>query len=240
MKWESRFGPVTPENRDAFFAYVTMDGTDYRILQPTPRSKGWYSFKTNGPGKRYQIAVSVPTGLIVHIEGPYPAGHWPDITIYRRTLKELLLPGEMIIADKGYRGDPTVITPDDSVEPQVLDLMARARNRHEGINGMFKKYNILNNVYRGDRRKHEMIFKAVAVIVQIKLMAGEGSYSITDYDIPAPEAPNHPFGRAVEEVRDVIIGVANRDVAVQLEALPRGDETIANYPPTVTQDDDEE
>ena len=139
---------LTPDSLGFTFqwrAFVTTDGTDFTIQEPKPRSTGWYSHKTNGPANWYGFLVSVPTGQLVHIDGPYPAGHWPDISIYRHNLKHLSLPGEFVIADKGYCRDKMVLTPYNVVEPQVLDLMARARYCHEGINGMFKKFCILQN-----------------------------------------------------------------------------------------------
>ena len=54
----------------------------------------------------------------------------------------MLLPGEKILADLGYRGEETVITPDDAIEPEVLALMTQARACHEGVNGLFKQFRI--------------------------------------------------------------------------------------------------
>ena len=34
--------------------------------------------------------------------GPFPAGKWVDITIYRKFVKPMLLPGEMVEADADY------------------------------------------------------------------------------------------------------------------------------------------
>ena len=38
---------------------VTVDGTDFEIQQPKPFSKIWYDDKHNGPGVRYEVAVSI-------------------------------------------------------------------------------------------------------------------------------------------------------------------------------------
>ena len=194
-----------------------MDGTDFRINRPVQKARGWYSHKTNSSGTRYQIAVSIPTGLIVHIDGPYPAGHWPDIKIYRRLLKYLLLPGEMVLADLGYRGDSTIITPDDVIEPDMLQLMSNARARHEGINGMFKMFRILRDIYRHDRSKHESIFKCVAVLVQLRLKRGEGTYDITNQGITLPAQGDGEFLRGGNEVRNVQVGLADGPILLQVE-----------------------
>ena len=52
----------------------------------------------------------------------------------------MLLPGEKILADLGYRGEETVITPDNTIEPEVLALMTQAHACHKRINGLFKQF----------------------------------------------------------------------------------------------------
>lgn len=85
---------------------MTVDGTDFRIEQPTEFSKRWYSHKFKGPGLRYEVALSILGGDIVWTNGPFPCGSWPDISIFRAGLIDELRPMEMVEADKGYRGQP--------------------------------------------------------------------------------------------------------------------------------------
>ena len=93
---------------------VTVDGTDFRIREPQEFSTRWFSHKFNGPALRYEVAVSINGGDIVHTNGPFPAGAWPDITIFRDELIHKLEEDEMIEADRGYKGEPTKIrTPMD-------------------------------------------------------------------------------------------------------------------------------
>jgi hypothetical protein len=66
---------------------VTVDETDFIIYEPTDLYTKWFSHKFNGPGIRYEVAISINGGQIVHIQGPYPAGNWPDIKIFRECLK---------------------------------------------------------------------------------------------------------------------------------------------------------
>ena len=120
----------------------------------------------------------------------------------------------MVIADKGYRGDETVLTPYDAVEPQVLHLMARARYRHEGINGMFKTFRILRDVFRHDRSMHESVVKCVAVFVQVKLMRGEGSYPVVEYNMSRPDVPVEQNDE--EDEHDVVLMVANGPVELRV------------------------
>ena len=141
---------------------------------------------------RYEVAVSLSNGHIVHLNGPYPCGHWSDLRIYRHLLKNLLAPGEMTIADKGYRGEETCITAYDAIEPQVLYLMSVARARHETINGMFKRFRALRDIYRHDRLKHVYVFKTVAILTQLKLLSGRGSFQIAEFRLPASTEVNIP------------------------------------------------
>ena len=41
----------------------------------------------------------------MHVSGPWPCGENPDMKIFRAVLKHILLPGEKVIADKGYKGE---------------------------------------------------------------------------------------------------------------------------------------
>ena len=52
---------------------------------------------------RYEVAVCIQTGDIVWINGPFRANRWPGVNIFRRNLKNKLLPGEMVEADQEYR-----------------------------------------------------------------------------------------------------------------------------------------
>jgi hypothetical protein len=90
---------------------MTVDGTDVMIWEPKPFSRMWYSHKFNGAGLRYEIGVCIQTGDIVWVNGPFKCGPWPDLSIFRINLKNLLLPREQVEADNGYRGDPSCRTP---------------------------------------------------------------------------------------------------------------------------------
>lgn len=63
--WEKRL-----ERDSGNDCLVSVDGTDFRIQQPSVFSKIWYSHKFKGPGLRYEVAVSILTGDIVWLHGP--------------------------------------------------------------------------------------------------------------------------------------------------------------------------
>ena len=182
IKWDLRY--EVPHNEQDVYAYVAIDGVDFLIQEPIPFSSGWYSHKFKHAGLRYIIATSLFTGEITYVEGPFPCGHWSDVRIFRNNLKDHLLPGEMVVADRGYRGDPSCITPYDAYDNHVKYLMGVARARHEGVNAMFKQFRILKDMYRHDLRKHSWVFKAVSLLVQLRLIEGSRVYQILDFTIP--------------------------------------------------------
>ena len=83
--------------------------TDFRIPEPRPFAKKWWSFKFNGPGLRYEIALEVMSGHIVWAHGGFPCGRYPDLKIAREKFVKLLHPKERAVADKGYRFDSRFI-----------------------------------------------------------------------------------------------------------------------------------
>ncbi len=89
---------------------ISVDGTDFRIQDIKPFWKGWFSHKFKGAGLRYEVAVSIQCGDIVWINGPFPAGAWPDLNVFRHSLKaKLIRAGERCEADDGYKGEPGTV-----------------------------------------------------------------------------------------------------------------------------------
>ena len=107
IQWENRL-----IHDDGRRAKVTVDGTDF-LCEPEydgePR-KSWISFKFRKPAVRYDVAISILNGDIVWLNGPYKAGSFADLSIFRRGLKQQLLEdGERAVADDGYRGEAETI-----------------------------------------------------------------------------------------------------------------------------------
>jgi hypothetical protein len=155
---------------------VSCDGTDFRIHEQKPFWKGWYSYKYNGPGLRYEVAICIQTGAIVWINGPFPCGKWPDIRIFRNDLKKELDNGEKAEADNGYQGEPRHIKLPTGERAQSI-----VRARHETVNGRFKNFGCLSGIFRHGVAKHSSAFRAVAAITQLALDNGEPLFSV-NYD----------------------------------------------------------
>lgn len=162
---------------------MTVDGTDFRIEQPTPFAKKWYSHKFKGPGLRYEVAVSIKGGDIVWTNGPFPCGSWPDISIFRAGLISKLRRREMVEADKGYRGQPDKVrTPDDYETVEERNQKSYARSRHETANKRFKQFKILKMTFRHELDVHQMVFRAVVVLTQLAIRNGEVLFAVVNFD----------------------------------------------------------
>lgn len=158
---------------------MSVDGTDCRINSPTPFSRTWYSHKFHAAGVRYEVGVSLRKSEIVWVNGPFRCGSNPDITIFRRALKQRLRRGERIMADKGYRGEPDCIdVPKDDDPPALTRLKRRIGARHETVNYRLKTFRCLSEKFRHDLRKHQMFFHAVTVVTQVNITNGDPLFSV--------------------------------------------------------------
>jgi hypothetical protein len=158
--------------------------TDFLICEPSKplRSPKWFSHKFKKAGLRYEIAVSLKGGHIVWINGPYECGTWPDIEIFRNSLKSFLEPGERVEADDGYIGEEPEFckTPSGfSSRSECQDkFRSRLRSRHETVNARIKNFGILQNRYRHELTKHSLVFRACAVLSQLAIENGEPLFEL--------------------------------------------------------------
>ena len=159
---------------------VTVDGIDFHCKDNhTLFDAALYSHKLNRAGFRYEIAISIDDGHIVSIVGPFKAGAYSDLKIFRTYTKNILTPGEKVLADRGYRGDERVVTNFDvGIDATVKKARGRLLARHETINGRLKMWNCLNVAkFRHDAEKHSNFVNAVAVMVQLRISAQGGVWS---------------------------------------------------------------
>ena len=138
IRWENRFIGNTGER-----CLVTIDGVDFLILEPRPLNPIWFSEKFKSAALRYELGVCIFTGHIVSYTGPFNAGSWNDLKIFRYKMKRMLSYGEKVVADKGYRGESKVITQLSAKDDSHYDLMNRARARHETVNARLKQWKCL-------------------------------------------------------------------------------------------------
>lgn len=149
---------------------MVVDGIDFRIKEPLVSgfNPHWFSHKFSGPGIRYEVASCIRSGKIVWINGPYPAGRFNDLAIYRLGLKAHLRVGERVWGDLGYRGELTIVTKFHARSSVEYDEIQQARSRHENINGRLAAFGALHQCWRHDRNKHYLVVNAAAVIYNIE------------------------------------------------------------------------
>jgi hypothetical protein len=160
---------------------VSVDGTDFKINEPSPFDPAYYSHKLKHAGVRYEVCVCIMTGWIVWVHGPFPCGAWPDLRIARSALHDSLLADEMYIADGGYAdGNGYGRTPNGLHDFEQRQY-ATVRAKHETRNSLFKKFGCMEEEWRHPREKHGMAFRAVAHLVQMGIMNDEFKWDL-DYN----------------------------------------------------------
>lgn len=156
-----------------------MDGTDLAIEEPErPINPRWFSHKLNRAAVRYEVAIAIHTGWIVWVNGPFPPGEFPDLTIARWGLVHFLHENEFYIADGGYKdGDQWSITPTGrrSYRDRQMSVI---RSRHETINSRLKDWKILSVMFRHPLEKHSSAFRAVANITQLGLQTDRPAFQV--------------------------------------------------------------
>eukprot|EP00171_Calliarthron_tuberculosum_P023605 IDg23605t1 len=148
---------------------ISVDGTDFRVHEPTPFSGKWYSHKFHSAGLRYEVGIALHTGHIVWTNGPFPCGAWSDLRIFRYSMKHALQSGETVIADGTYK-DPQCVLPQQSTTLSALHSIARAR--HETCNRRFKQFGALGQRFRHNLRKHGICFRSVVNLTQLMIENG--------------------------------------------------------------------
>ena len=113
---------------------MTIDGTNFCIQQKGVAKKGnaFGSHKYVGKSMlMYELGIDILKGNLVWVDGPYPAGAWPDIKIYLNSLAGHLLWGECIEANNSYMGHPNKIKcPNNDCDPERnLGMQSAARSR---------------------------------------------------------------------------------------------------------------
>lgn len=151
-----------------------MDGIDFKIDEPKPFSRIWYSHKFHGPGLRYEIGLCIRTGQIVWVNGGYPCGEYSDLKLAREAYVLAVNRGELTLGDKGYNDRALFILPSENNASYHKFIMSR----HETVNKRIRQFNILKNSYRNARANHPMVFNAVVNVTQLIIENGEPLFNV--------------------------------------------------------------
>ena len=148
---------------------LTVDRTDYEVAE---LGKTFYSHKFQHSSLRYEVALSILTGDMCWVSGPYEAGSWTDIRIFRDSLMSHLEKGERMEADDGYIGDHPqwVKCPKGFANLEETEFMQqRCRNCHEMVNKRLKWFGVLNQRYMHNLRIHAEVFRACVILTQLAI-----------------------------------------------------------------------
>ncbi len=170
IKWEGRA-------REGVHTFSVV-GIDCPIEEPSPFSPKWYAHKCKGAGVRYEAAVSLYTSKIIWIKGPFPCGEFPDAKIFHLFLKKELDKHEMGVADRGYRSISQLSTKMPHQQKAKRKFIGRILAQQETVNQRLKKFGCLCIKFRHDLKDHILYFKAVSVIVQLRLADDNPIYSL--------------------------------------------------------------
>jgi hypothetical protein len=120
--------------------------------------------------------VRITDGKIVRIYGGLP-GSIHDLSLYQYGgAKNFLIPGQHVLADKGYKGDATCIIPfigrPENLDPLQLEFnvyLAKYRVLIERVILRLKVFKCLSTPFRHPLWKHPIMFETIAQIVNIDL-----------------------------------------------------------------------
>jgi len=154
---------------------VVLDATECPIQRP----HHWYvqSLYYSGKKKRhtikYEIGIHLLTGRIVWIAGPIP-GSTHDITLCRRSgILTMLLPGEFIMADKGYIGEAQIITPfktPTTTQKLFNSQLGQLRVIVENTYGRVKHFRCLKHEWTHDLSLHPLTFYFICQLVNLDVI----------------------------------------------------------------------
>jgi hypothetical protein len=168
----AELGKTFPKCSSRHIHFLSLDGTDFKIMEPSEFDPKWWSYNFNGPGLRYEKAIGIRTRDIVWAHGGVPCGEWPDLRLARNAFIDRLLPGEKAIADGGYR------------DHHYFDFTNGAQQRkpilarHETVNGRIKLFRCMKERFRHALYLHPRFFHAIVNLTQIMIDNGEPLYTI--------------------------------------------------------------
>ena len=103
------------------------------------------------------------------VHGPFPAGSYSDVRIFRLGMKNHLNSGEKVLGDLGYQGDGRCVTPANDQSDEIR----RVRARHETANRRTKQFCITSSVFRHNISLHSQCFHATCNLAQLMIESGE-------------------------------------------------------------------
>lgn len=170
VSFEERFVDAQPGQ----ICFTSLDGVDFKVFEPQPFNKDFFSHKIKSAALRYEIGISLRTGHIVWKFGGYPAGLYPDLKLARELYVHEIIQGELTFADRGYGDSRYFVSPNHTNAVGHKFIMSR----HETVNKRLRQFRVLYNTFRHDIDKHPKCFHAVVNIVALVIKNEEPLFSI--------------------------------------------------------------
>lgn len=165
------------DHDEGFIYFGSIDGVHCPIWEPRPFSPENSSHKLGGsPGVNYELVVCLQKPMLAWVYGPIKPGKFNDLSTFRRKLKGVLerkLPGCRLIGDKGYRGEPDLISTKNEYDPEeIAEFKDRCCARHETFNQRLKCFKCLSTPWRHGRQNHHIAFEACCTLVLFQIKTG--------------------------------------------------------------------
>ena len=152
-------------------ARVVIDGVDCMAQEVSPFDSDRCSHKMKTSAQRWQVASCIQTGWPVDVDGPYKAGPWTDIRIFRNRLMHMLDDGEYIVGDRGYQDGFQFCITKNCEDEELQEMVKKVCARHETINARLKSFKILSTPYRNGDIRHGVTFKAIMNLVALQIQS---------------------------------------------------------------------
>lgn len=155
--------------------FASIDGVHFRILEPSPFDKNYFSHKIKTAALAYEIGIGLKSGHIVWKFGGYPAGQYPDLKLSREFYVHQVMPGELTLADKGYNDGTTYFITPNATNPIGHKFIM---SRHETVNKRIRQFKVLYNTFRHNMDKHKKCFDSVVNITALVIKFEEPLFSV--------------------------------------------------------------
>lgn len=156
---------------------IILDATECPIERPSDyeTQKMYYSGKSKTHCVKYEVGIHYTEGFLVWISGSRP-GSVHDLQVTRESgLLDMLLPNELILADKGYIGEDLFLTPIRQPESEeewfVNAELSRVRILIEHVIGRLKVFRCLREPWRHDLHLHAVVFDVICNLVNLDFLA---------------------------------------------------------------------
>ena len=132
------------------------------------------------------------------VSGPYEAGTWPDIKIFRDSLMSHLEKEERVKTDDGYIGEHPkwIKCPKGFANLEETEcVQQKCRSCQETVKRRLKQFGVLKQRFRHDINMHAEVFRACAVLTQLAIIDCDKLFSCgyDDHYNPNPN-PDHSRG----------------------------------------------